>query len=127
MHTTKFVILLVASLLFLVAGLIYISISERPAVAYSPAFCFTRSDCKDRVCTDKPYSSTTCCWTSADYRVCQTCTLNKNTGYYDSCSRAFGDIIISLQPANTHSPYYILYYHIISQHQKYVLMVHHQK
>jgi hypothetical protein len=85
--SNKSTLLLVTSLVFLVAGLIYVSISEHPAVAYSPAYCFTQSHCKDRVCTDKSDGVTrTCCWTSSGYTVCQTCTLNKNTGYYGNCS-----------------------------------------
>jgi hypothetical protein len=74
-------------LVFLVAGLIYVPVYERPVVAYSPAYCFTQSHCKDRVCTDKSDGVTrTCCWSSSGYTVCQTCTLNKNTGYYGNCS-----------------------------------------
>src|SRR5919198_6166636 len=83
----KSVVLVFASLSFLVAGFIYVSISERPAIAYSPAYCFTQYHCKDRTCTDKSDGVTrTCCWTSSGYTVCQTCTLNKNTGYYGNCS-----------------------------------------
>ena len=80
-------VLVFASLSFLVAGFIYVSISERPAIAYSPAYCFTQYHCKDRTCTDKSDGVTrTCCWTGSGYTVCQTCTLNKNTGYYGNCT-----------------------------------------
>jgi hypothetical protein len=86
MHSTKSEVLVVASLSFLVAGLIYCPISLRPVFAAPPDACFG-DGCSNTKCVNQPevlYAQ--CCWTEGGHQYCQGCSINTNTGEFEKCS-----------------------------------------
>jgi hypothetical protein len=91
MHSTKSEALVVTSLLFLVAVLIYGPISLHPVFAAPPDQCFGSRCSGLSDCDNNPEKLTaTCCWTDPrdipPYPKCQTCHVNTDTGEYEDCT-----------------------------------------
>jgi hypothetical protein len=91
MHSTKSEVLIVASLSFLVAGLIYCPISLRPVFAAPPDRCFGSHCSGFSACDNSPDRLTaTCCWRDPgdvpQYTKCQTCHVNTDTGEFEDCT-----------------------------------------
>jgi hypothetical protein len=83
--------LVIAFVLFLVAGLGNSSISLQPVFANSPDLCFRKhsAGCPGMACSNSPaFLSVHCCWTDIynDKVVCQTCDVNTDTGEFENCS-----------------------------------------
>ena len=88
-YTTKYVVFVIASLVFLVAGLIYSPVSLHPVFAEPPSICFGKHNslCPNMDCNNDPQRlQATCCWDSSSGRQCQVCQVNTDTGEYENCS-----------------------------------------
>ncbi len=86
--SNKSVVLVSASLLFLVAGLIYSPVSIRLVFAAPPHPCFSGAKDYSCICENNPAKlRATCCYfdTITGGTSCQTCEVNTDTGEFENC------------------------------------------
>ena len=90
MGSTKSLVFVITSLMFLVSGAVYSQLSAPLVFAVGPAYCFEH-DCPERFCDNNPAKGTaTCCWRDPGIipaqNTCQTCHVNTNTGEFENCT-----------------------------------------
>lgn len=89
MGNTKSLVLVIASLIFLVSGVVCSQLSALPVLAAIKDPCFDSGSCPNRGCENNLERGTaTCCWTDrADGEtVCQTCDVNTDIGEFENCT-----------------------------------------
>jgi hypothetical protein len=91
-YNTKYVVFVIASLVFLVtAGWAQSPFAVLPILAEPPDPCFGKHvnvpGCSNMDCSNDPQNlQAICCWDSGSGRVCQACQVNTDTGEFENCS-----------------------------------------